>query len=444
MSPSPLARARRTRELGLGLLAVLLTAGGYVLTALAEDPDMPAGIWGFLAVVVGLLLAAHLAVRRLAPRADATLLPLAALLNGLGFVAISRLDQDLAAAQATWTAVGVGAFVATLLLVRRTRVLERYRYSFALLGIVCLLAPLVPGIGREVNGSRLWVRAGPLNFQPGEAAKVLLVVFFAAYLVERRELLAAGNRRLGRLMLPDPRHLGPLALAWGVSMVVMIQEKDLGSSLLFFAVFAAMLYMATNRAAYLLGGLVLFAAGASIAYQLFDHVQVRVETWLDPWADPQGTGYQILQSLFAFGTGGFAGTGLGLGSPDKIPNAATDFVFAAVGEELGLLGTVGMVIAFLLLVGSGYRIAVQAERPFAKLFAAGLTTIVGVQTLLILGGVTRLIPLTGITLPFVSYGGSSLVANFVILALLLRISDETAADAEAEAPAARAVSAVTR
>ena len=280
------------------------------------------------------------------------------------------------------------------------------------------------------------MRVGPVNFQPGEAAKVLLVIFFAAYLVDKRELLAAGSRRIGRLMVPDPKHLGPLLLAWGVSILVMVRQKDLGSSLLFFAVFAAMLYIATERSAYLVVVFGMFAIGATIAYQLFSHVSERVQSWADPWSVAQTTGYQLVQSLFAFGTGGFAGTGLGLGSPQKIPNASTDFVFAAIGEELGLIGTVAICLLFLLFVGSGFRIAIQAERPFSKLFAAGLTTIVGVQTFVIVGGVIRVIPLTGVTLPFVSYGGSSLVANFVLVALLLRISDETVEQQEMPRPVA--------
>lgn len=420
-----LARRRRGAELTLGLLAALVIIGGYLLATLAEETELPPDLPVFLAGVLGLYVVAHVAVRRLAPDADGTLLPIAAVLNGIGFVTISRLDEDLARIQSTWTLVGVAAFVVTLLLVRNVAVLERYRYTFMLLGIAFLLLPLVPGIGRTINGARLWVEIGPLNFQPGEAAKVLLTVFFAAYLVEKRELLSAGSRRLGRLHIPDIKHLGPLLLAWGVSIVVMVMERDLGSSLLFFGVFSVMLYMATNRAAYLVGAAALFVGGAAIAYQIFDHVQVRVSTWVDPWSVSQDEGYQIVQSLFSFGTGGAAGTGLGLGSPDKIPNAATDFIFSAIGEELGLAGTIGIVCCFLLLVGTGFRIAVDARRPFSKLFAAGLTAIVGIQTFIILGGVTRLIPLTGITLPFVSYGGSSLVANFVIVALLLRVSDET-------------------
>jgi cell division protein FtsW (lipid II flippase) len=426
MTATFLRRTRRRSELALGLLVVIVTGGGYILVALSDGPELPADLWGFLGAVLGLYVVAHLAIRVLAPGADPTLLPLAAALNGIGFVTISRLDRELARIQSGWVAIGVIAFVATLVIVRDTRWLEKYRYTFALLGVLFLLLPVLPGIGRTLNGARLWVSIGPLNFQPGEIAKVLLVIFFAAYLADNRELLAAGSVRIGRFFVPALRHLGPIALAWGFSILVMVYEKDLGSSLLFFGVFAAMLYMATARAYYLVVGFVLFAVGAVLAYQLFGHVQVRVETWINPWQDAADNGFQIIQSWYAFGTGGFAGTGIGLGNPDKIPNAATDFVFSAIGEELGLIGTVAVVIGFMLLVGSAYRIAVDAARPFAKLFAAGLATIIGLQTVLILGGVTRAIPLTGITLPFVSYGGSSLVANFVVLAMLLRVSDETA------------------
>jgi len=413
---------RRNIELRLGLLAVAITAIGYVLVQFAERTEIPPDLWLFASIFVALYVVTHFAVRALAPDADPVLLPLAAFLNGIGFVMISRLDPELARTQVGWMAAGVVAFVATLAIVRRVRTLERYRYSFLLLGLVALLLPLAPGIGKTINGARLWVGIGPLNFQPGEAAKVLLVIFFAAYLVDKRELLATGSRRIGRLMVPDPKHLGPLLLAWGVSILVMVRQKDLGSSLLFFAVFAAMLYIATERASYLVVGALLFFGGAWFAYQQFEHVQERVSTWRNPWPVAQNEGFQLVQSMFAFGSGGFAGSGLGLGNPTTIPNVATDFVFSAIGEELGLIGGVAIICAVLLLCGSGYRIAVQANRPFSKLFAAGLTTIIGIQTFVIIGGVTRVIPLTGVTLPFVSYGGSSLVANFVIIALLLRIS----------------------
>jgi cell division protein FtsW (lipid II flippase) len=436
---SPLGRFRRTRELSLGALALIIAIGGYVLLALSEAPALPANLWGFLAALVTLFAVAHLAVRRLAPRADATLLPIAALLLGIGFLTISRLDltaraeDKVAAAQAVWAAVGVGVFVLTLLVVKSVRSLARYRYTFLLLGIGALALPLIPRVGIELNSARLWVRIAGVTFQPGEFAKVLLVIFFATYLVDTRELLSSGSRRIGRMYLPDPKHLGPLLVPWAISIGIMVLQKDLGSSLLFFMVFLAMLYIATLRAGYLAVGAALFAGAVAFSYQAFSHVQGRVSTWLDPWADAQDSGFQLTQSLFAFGTGGFTGRGLGLGNPGIIPVATTDFIFSAIGEELGLIGTVAVVCAFLLLVGSGFRIAVQAPRDFSKLFAAGLATILGVQAFVIIGGVTRVIPLTGVTLPFVSYGGSSLIANFVILALLLRISDESAAEAEANA-----------
>ncbi len=417
---------RRSTELSLGLLAVVIVGVGYLLVQLADRPDVPPDLWVLLLALLGLFVIAHLAVQRLAPGADPVLLPLAALLNGVGFVTVARLDPELGRGQALWAAVSVAAFVGTLAVVRRVRTLERYRYTFLLLGIAALLLPLAPGIGRTINGARLWIRIGPVNFQPGEIAKVLLVVFFAAYLVDKRELLASGTRRLGRLVLPGAKHLGPLILAWGVSILIMVRQRDLGSSLLFFALFGAMLYAATERAAYLLTALVLFLGSAASAYQMFDHVQVRVDTWLEPFRYAQDEGFQLTQSLFGLGTGGFDGTGLGLGNPQEIPNAATDFVFSAIGEELGLLGTVAILIAILLFVGTGFRIALGAERPFPKLFAAGLTTIIGLQSFVIIGGVTQVIPLTGVTLPFISYGGSSLLANWVILALLLRISDDSA------------------
>ena len=412
---------RRDTELGLLVLVALATAGAYALASLGKSASLPANIGPFLGIILGLLLVAHLAARRLVPNADSVLLPVAGLLNGIGYVFIARLDRDLAALQATWTALGILAFVGTLVVVRRVRDLERYRYTFMLIGIGLLLMPLLPGIGRNIHGARLWVRLGPVTFQPGELAKVALAIFFAAYLVEKRELLA--ELRVSRGRLPRVRVIGPLLLAWGVSLLVMTAERDLGSSLLFFALFISMVWLATARGEYLVAGAGLFALGATFAYTAFDHVQSRVRIWFDPWSRAEAAGFQLVQGLYAMGTGGFGGTGIGLGAPGRIPAAATDFIFAAVGEELGLLGTAALVVAYLLMVGVGLRVAVRADNQFEKLLAAGLTTILAVQTFIIIGGVTRLVPLTGITLPFVSYGGSSLIANYVLLALLLRISD---------------------
>ena len=416
---------RRRTEFGLILLAIALTGGAYALVSLGRTADLPTNLRPFLLVIGGLLAAAHLATRRFARHADAGLLPIVGVLNGIGYVFIVRLQPKLANRQAAWTAVGIVAYILTLALVRQARQLERLRYTFALIGVALLLLPLVPGIGLNINGSRIWARFGPISFQPGEMAKLSLAIFFASYLVEKRELLGIAGRRFAGITFPDLRHIGPLLLAWAVSLVVMVAERDLGSSLLFFVLFISLLWVATARSSYLLIASVLFGAGAMISYSMFSHVQNRVRVWIDPWPTASRGGYQIVQGLYAFGSGGIGGTGLALGSPTRIPYAATDFIFAAIGEELGLFGTTAVLALFLLVVGTGLRIALRADHPFDKLLAVGITTIIGVQTFIIVGGLTRLVPLTGVTLPFVSYGGSSLVINYVLIAVLVRISHDS-------------------
>jgi len=417
---------RRNTELGLLVLVVIITAGAYVLASLGQDAAIPVNIGPFLLVLLALLLSGNLVTRRYAPDADPMLLPLAGLLNGLGYVMIARLNESLAGYQALWTAAGFLAFLVTLVVIKRIRDLARYRYTFMLLGVALLALPLVPVIGQDINGSQIWVRFGPVNFQPGEFAKIVLAVFFAGYLVDKRELLATPTRRFGPVLLPEPKYFGPLLLAWGVSLLVMISQKDLGSSLLFFALFIVMLWVATERGAYLAAGIGLFAAGAYAAWRVFGHVQDRVAIWIDPFKDPYGKGFQIVQAAFAMAAGGVAGSGLGLsGKIRSFPAKETDFIFAFIAQELGLLGATVVLLAFLLIVGAGFRIAVRSENTFEKLLATGLTFLIGFQAFIILAGVTRLLPLTGVTLPFVSYGGSSLVANYVLVALLLRISDET-------------------
>lgn len=433
-----MAVVRRNTELGLVLLGAVIIAGTYALAGFGADASLPANIIPFLCIVVGLVIVGHLAVRRLAPGADALLLPLAGLLNGLGYVFIARLDENLAGLQATWTAVGMGAFILTLLLVRRVRELERFRYTLAFIGIGLLLLPLVPGVGQEINGARIWVAIGPINFQPGEFAKIALALFLASYLVEKREMLAMTTWRIGPILLPDPKYLGPVALAWVVSLGVMIFEKDLGSSLLFFALFVITIWVATERIAYAAIGGGLFTIGAYAAWTQFSHVQDRVAIWLDPWSDVTGSGYQVVQSSFALSWGGLTGTGPGLGNTVRIPVAETDFIFAVIGEELGFAGGLLIISAFLVMVGCGLRIALRASNPFEKVLATGLTSLLGLQTFVIIGGVTRLLPLTGVTLPFVSYGGSSLVANYVLLALLMRISDESVQRESAQNPQVQA------
>ncbi len=422
-----LGRRRRTTELGLLVLAVLIILGAYALASLGRNASLPADLWPFLAVLLALLIGAHLANRRLAPAADSLLLPIAALLNGIGYVFIARLDQDLAALQASWTAAGIGAYVMTLLFVRDIRLLQRYRYTAGLVGVALLIMPLLPGIGRSINGARIWVSVGPVSFQPGEFAKIAFAVFFAGYLVERRELLSVATFRVGPFNTPDPKHFAPILLAWGASLIVLIFQRDLGSALLFFLLFIIMLWVATGRISYLLVGMGLFLVGAFLSWLSFDHVQKRVSVWVDPWADPQGAGYQIIQAAYALAWGGTSGVGPGLGIAGRIPYDETDFIFAVIGEELGLLGTTAILCAFLLLAGTGLRIARESRDPFPSLLAVGLTVLIAFQAFIIMGGVTRLLPLTGVTLPFVSYGGSSLLANYVLLALLVRISDQTAA-----------------
>ena len=413
---SPLLALKPRRvETGLLIMVGVVVPVAYGLASFGTAEAIPANLGPFLLWMFGLGAGAHLATRRLAAAADPVFLPIALLLNGLGYVVITRLDGGLAALQSTWTAIGIGGYVLTLLFLPRVRLLEQYRYLLGLAGLGLLVIPLVPGLGTEINGARIWASIGPINFQPGEFAKLALAAFFAAYLVDSRELLRA------RLELRD---LAPIGVAWAGSLGVMVLERDLGSSLLFFTLFVVVLWVASERWIVLAVGGVLFFGGAFLAWTMFDHVQRRVDIWIDPFDDPKGAGFQIVEASFALADGGLTGTGLGRGEPGRIPFAETDFIFAAIGEELGLAGSVAVLMAFLLLVGSGLRVALRADRVFEKLFALGLTTLLGVQTFVIVGGVLRVVPLTGITLPFVSYGGSSLVANYILLALLVRMSHE--------------------
>lgn len=424
---------RRNTEASLLVISLVIAVGGYWVTSLAVGPQLPPELPVYAVAFASIYAVAHFSVRKLAPRADSLLLPIGLVLNALGFVMISRLEEPmgnpgLAAAQTRWLAVAVAAFVLALWLVPDVRALAQYRYTFALAGVALLLLPMLPVIGREVNGARLWIRLGPLNFQPSELGKIALVLFFAGYLAERRELLAVATRRLGPLSIPEFRHFGPVLAAWIVSLLVMINQRDLGSSLLFFAIFVAMLWMATARPVYLLSGVGMFALGAVIATQLFSHVRSRILVWQDPFAYMTDQGYQVVQSLFALATGGAWGTGLGLGRPDLIRfSVHTDFIFSSVGEELGLVGGAAVLTAYALFTARGFGLALRCRDDFSKLLAAGLTFTLSFQSVLIVGGVTNLIPLTGVTLPFMSYGGSSLLSNFILIALLMRISDEVTA-----------------
>jgi len=426
----------RNAEAALLVGAAALAAFGVALVNLSRGEGIDAQVALTFVVMLASFGGFHLAVRQWSPEASRFLLPLAAMLSAIGFVEVYRLDQNRASLQRWWLLIAALLAVAFLLSLRRSGLapLRRYRYVFLLAALVLLLLPLLPTDwsfplkGFEQNGSRLWIRlkAGPLQlqFQPGEIAKLVLAAFLASYLSERQAALAVHTRPFGRYRLPGLRQLAPLVIAWAASFVVLIYLRDLGASLLLFALFIAVLYAATGRGVYLASGGALFVAGAVGAWLGFNHVQRRVDAWLDPFADYADTGYQIAQSLFAFGSGSLSGSGLGLGAPDRIPNATTDFIFAAIGEELGLAGSVAVIATYGLLVAVGFGISLRSRDMFRKLLAGGLSFVLGLQTFLIIAGVVRLLPLTGITLPFMSYGGSSLVANFLLLALLARVSHE--------------------
>ena len=429
MSATALPRRRTGLWLLVATLAIAL--GAYVNVGRGKRGRVPANLALYGSIMVVGFVTCWLVIRRYARGADPVLFPIGGALTGLGFAVIYRLAPTastpspragLAAAPVTWLMVALVAFVITLVIIRDDRQLETLTYTIGLAALVLLILPIVPGIGTTINGARLWIQLGSFTFQPSELGKVLMVLFLASYLTQKRELLSEG---VGRFGLPRVKDLGPMLLAWAASLVVLFAEKDLGASLLYFGIFVVMLWLATGRVAYLAIGILLFAVGAYVGYLVFGHVQLRVDYWLhaiDP-GKPFELGYgQLAQGWFGMASGGLVGTGLGQGSPWLIPYAETDFIFAAIGEELGFLGTAAVLLLYVTLIGRGMRIAVARTDTFGKLLAAGLTTIFALQTFVIVGGVTRLIPLTGITLPFVSYGGSSLVSNFIILALLVRVS----------------------
>jgi cell division protein FtsW (lipid II flippase) len=418
------SRGARPRT-GLLLLLVSLVASvaAYAMVGLGLRGEVPNDIVVYGLALAGAYFLAWGVVRWTAPRADPVLLPISGMLGGLGLAMIYRLlPRGIADDQALWLLFGLAAFVLTLLLVRDDRQLDAFTYTIGLLGLILLLLPVVPGIGFAVNGARLWARIGPLTFQPAEFGKILIVIFLASYLSAKRELLEAG---VGRLGFPRAKDLGPLILAWGASLAVLFLERDLGASLLFFGVFVVMIWVASGRLGYLLVGGILFAAGAVVGYLAFSHVQARVGYWLHALEPDKVNdfGYgQLAQSWFALASGGLVGTGLGRGSPDLIPYPASDFILSAFGEELGMLGTAAILLLFVGLIGRGLRVALDREDAFGRLLATGLTMTIALQTFTIAAGVTRLIPLTGVPLPLVSFGGSSRVASFVMIALLVRIS----------------------
>lgn len=422
----------RGRELLLLAFPIALVLLALVQLGLARSGQVALGQAESWLVLVAALLPVHAFLSWRHRGSDQVLLPLTAMLAGLGVVAISRLQPDLAARQSTWLAVGLTLTVGVLHWLPSVDWLKQYKYTWAILGLTVVLATFLFGVDPNGSGARLWLGLGGLLFQPSEVLKVLVVVFFAAYLDDYRELIAFGGRPIGALQLPPVPYLTPLFAMLGVSLAVLVWQRDLGAAMLFYCVFLCLLFAASGRIGTVLIGFAGFLAAAYAAHLLFAHVQLRVAVWLDPWSQAQTGGYQAIQALMALAAGGVAGTGLGYGSAGIIPAAHTDFVIAEIGEEMGLIGSLAVVCLYAALVHRAFRIALQTGNSFAALLAAGVGSVIGMQALIILGGTLRLIPLTGMTLPLISYGGSSVVANCVMLGLLLRISDEAEQVAGAE------------
>ncbi|MFD0551530.1 FtsW/RodA/SpoVE family cell cycle protein [Streptomyces rectiviolaceus] len=448
------APSRRNTELALLAFAVVIPLFAYINVGLAIDGELPSGMLGY-GCGLGLLAAVgHIVVRRFAPYADPLLLPLATLLNGLGLVVIWRLDQseklkDIAKAatgsfspsapkQLMYSAIGIALLVAVLLVLKDHRVLQRYTYISMVASLVLLLLPLVPGLGMNVFGAKIWISVGGFSIQPGEFAKIVIAIFFAGYLMVKRDALALASRRFMGLYLPRGRDLGPIIVVWAMSILILVFETDLGTSLLFFGMFVVMLYVATERTSWIVFGLVMSSVGAVGVATFEPHVQERVDAWLNPFSDSviASTGSdQIAQSLMAFGSGGVLGTGLGQGHSDLIGFAAnSDFILATFGEELGLAGIMAILLIYALIVERGVRTALAARDPFGKLLAIGLSGAFGIQVFVVAGGVMGLIPLTGMTMPFIANGGSSVIANWALIGILIRISDTARRPAPAPAP----------
>ena len=439
---APLPGGRRSSELAMLGFAIGIVAFAYAAVGLGLNGHVPGGLVIYVAGFAALMLLAHLAVRKFAPWADPLMLPLAALLNGIGIVMIYRLQESgrggnpglristltahAALYQLVWTAVGTAAFVAVLVVIRQPRILQRYTYTLGTIGLILLAIPaLLPASMSEVQGAKVWIILGGFSIQPGEFARIALAVFFSGYLVAKRDVLSLAGRRFLGIDLPRGRDLGPILVLWAISMLILIFESDIGTSALFFGLFIAMLYIATQRKSWLLIGLLLFVAGALLAGAIIPHVHERFTIWRHPFAPAniQGSSYQLVQGLEGMAFGGIFGTGLGLGQPFRTPLVQSDFIFTGFGEELGLTGLMALLLIFGLLVQRGLRAALAVRDPFAKLLAAGLAFVLALQVFIIVGGVTQLIPLTGITTPFLSQGGSSLVASWMVIALLMRISD---------------------
>lgn len=416
--------SRRNTELMLLIFAapiVILLFGSLVV---ANGGELSVNTLGVPIGIFAAFVVAHVAMRIYAPNTDPAILPITFALSGIGIAYVTRLAPDLAVRQVVWLFLGVACMVLVLAFVRNIEKVANYKYTLIIIGVLLLMSPLLPVIGTEIYGSRIWISLGGFSFQPGELAKIFIVLFLGAYLAQNREMLSIFTVRVGAFHLPDIRTLLPLLFMWGISMVIVIFEKDLGSAMVVFLVFLAMVYVATGKLSYVVIGIILAAVGGVAAFMFYEHVQVRIDTWLNPFADPSGTGYQLVQSLYSLADGGMIGVGVGRGLADLIPVVESDFIFSAIAEELGLLGAVGVLLLFVMFAVRGMVIAARAKSDVAALISVGLTSVIVLQAFIIVGGVTRLIPLTGLTLPFISQGGSSLLSSFIAVGLLARCGDD--------------------
>ena len=416
---------QRVIELTLLFLVGLIICSLYALSARGDQSSIPANVLPFLLIILGLLAIGHAAIRLLIPTADGILFPIAGLLNGIGYVFIVRLDSGLASNQAIWTGVAMSAFVLTIFCFRNVLSLKRHKVLFGVIGLGSLILPFLPYIDNGLGRKKLWIQLGEFSIQPAELAKVLLPIFFASYLIENRELLTLGGKSFSTFTLPKIRHLRPLGTSSFLSLLILIVYQDPGFSLIFFFVSTVLLWVATDRLIYLTFGTLFYTVGAIVCFSVSNSLQGKLSVWLSPWDHNADAGYQILQSTFAIASGGLTGTGPGVGSPQRIPEAETDFIFAVLGEELGLMGATAILISYLLIVGLGFRIAIRAHSAFETLLAAGLTAVIGAQAAIVIAGVLRLSPLTELQIPFLAYGPSSLVFNYIIFGILLKISQTT-------------------
>jgi cell division protein FtsW (lipid II flippase) len=410
----------RQLELKLLVVAGIIMLNGVLAVNLANG-SINYEFLGIIFIVFAAFIVANTVLRKAGHTGDPLLLPLAALLVGVGLITILRLKPNLFFIQSMWVGVGLITFLLTVFFAKRLEQVAYFKYVCGFIGVGLLLTAIIFGV--DIGGHKSWVIMGPIRFQPSEFAKIFIVLFLAAYLSERRELLTLATKHYGPFVLPHPRFIAPLIAVWGMAMLMFVLQRDMGAALLFFGIATIMTYMVSGRLSYIIIGFILFLVGSVICYKFYSHIQTRVDIWLNPWADPNGGAYQIVQSLFALGSGGIMGSGLTYGFPTMIPEVHTDFIFAAIGEEMGLIGAGAIIIIYILLIYRAFRASLLSIMPFSMLIAGGLAVSMALQIFLIIGGVTNFFPLTGITLPFISYGGSSIISNFILLGVIFSISE---------------------